>query len=66
MDIASLLPAKVRFWVYTVLGSVTAVEGVLDANDAGLIPHRPQNIALGILSVLGFALAAANTPKGTR
>lgn len=57
------IPQNVRWWVYSVGATVFAIEGVLDAADAGLIPERPQGIALGIMGLFGFTLATANTSK---
>jgi hypothetical protein len=57
--LTDLLPAPVRKWIYATLATVSTIEGVLDAADAGLIPERVQGIALGIATALGFGLAFA-------
>jgi hypothetical protein len=57
------IPAKIRWWLYSIGLTVFAIEGVLDAADAGLVAERPQGIALGVLGVFGFTMATANTSK---
>jgi hypothetical protein len=48
MLLTDYLPAPVRKVIYSVLATVSVVEGVLDAADAGLIPERTQGIAVGL------------------
>jgi uncharacterized membrane protein len=55
------IPAQVRWWVYSVAATVFAIEGVLDAAEAGLIPERTQGILLGLFGLFGFTTAVANT-----
>lgn len=62
-DLATKIPARVRAWIYTVIGVVFAVESTLDALDSGVIPERPQGIAIAVLAALGFSIARSNTPK---
>lgn len=57
-----LLPPVVRKWVYTIIGSAFAVEGVLDSFESGLLTEKQAGIGLGIAGVLGFSLARSNTP----
>jgi hypothetical protein len=57
------VPAKVRWYTYSVLASVLAIEGVLDADGLGLIPERTESVVIGLASLFGFVLAAANTEK---
>lgn len=46
--------------VYSVLGTVIALEGIFD-----LVPEGAQTKILQALAVLGFGLAASNTNKTT-
>jgi hypothetical protein len=55
-----LIPAKYRKAVYSVLGTVIALEGIFD-----LVPEGAQTKILEALAVLGFGLAASNTNKTT-
>lgn len=57
------LPTAVRWWTYSILATLFAIEGVLDAADAGIVPERPQGILLGLLGLIGFTMATANTGK---
>jgi hypothetical protein len=55
------IPKKVRWWMYSLGATVFAIEGILDAADAGLLPERGQGIAIAIFGLFGFTTAAANT-----
>lgn len=55
------IPKQVRWWIYSIGATVFAIEGVLDAADAGLLPERGQGIALALFGLFGFTTAAANT-----
>lgn len=55
------IPKKVRWWVYSIGATVFAIEGVLDAADAGVIPEQTQGILLGLFGLFGFTTAVANT-----
>lgn len=55
------IPEQVRWWIYSILLTVFAIEAVLDIAEAGLLAERPQGILLGVLGVFGFTTAAANT-----
>lgn len=56
--IRDLIPPKARQVVYAVLGAAVAVNGVL-----GLVDDKVTAKAVQVLAVLGFTLAAGNTPK---
>lgn len=55
------IPKQVRWWIYSVGATVFAVEGVLDAAEAGVIPEQTQGILLGLFGLFGFTTAVANT-----
>lgn len=55
------IPQWIRWYIYSAVATAVAVEGVLELAGAGVIPDRIQAIALGILSLFGFTMAAANT-----
>ena len=55
---ADWLPAPVRLWAYRVLSTLFALELVFD-----LLPDVAQGKVLEALAVLGFGLAASNTPR---
>ena len=57
------IPEKVRWYLYAIAATLFAIEGVLDAADAGVIPERGQGIALDILGLFGFTTAAANSSR---
>ena len=54
--IADRIPANVRGWIYTILATVFGIEAVLNLVDDGI-----ETKVLGVLAVLGFALARVNT-----
>ena len=56
--IADLLPARVRFWIYTILSTVYGIELVLD-----FLSPSIESKVVGVSAVLGFVLAAAAWPK---
>lgn len=56
---ADWIPAKVRLWTYRVLSTLFALELVFDFVDQGA-----QEKFLAAAAVLGFSLAADNTPRG--
>lgn len=56
--IRDLIPARWRQAIYTVLGTVYALELVFDLVPAGL-----ESQILAALAVLGFGLAAGNVTK---
>lgn len=56
--IRDLLPPRVRRYVYAVLGAAVAVNGVLGIVDGDVVTK-----AVEVAAVLGFTLAAGNTPK---
>lgn len=58
--IADLLPAKARKAIYLVLTTLLGLELVFDVLDAGV-----QQKLIEAAAVLGFVLAAGNTPKET-
>lgn len=53
-----LIPARARQIVYTILGTLTALEAIFD-----VIPDGAQAKVLAALTVCGFGIAAGNTPK---
>lgn len=55
------IPKKVRWWIYSTGATIFAIEGILDAADAGILPERVQGIALAVFGLFGFTTAAANT-----
>lgn len=57
------IPANVRWWIYALIGTVFAIEGILDVAGVGLIPDGPQAIAWSIAGLFGAAQAVANTEK---
>jgi uncharacterized membrane protein YbaN (DUF454 family) len=59
MKIADLLPPHIRKAIYTVLGTLVALEAVVD-----VIPDVLEGRALLVLAALGFTLASANTNRG--
>jgi hypothetical protein len=62
-DLVSAIPTRARFWVYTLTGSALFVEGVLDAQGAGVVPERVETIAAALLAPFALIVAAGNTPK---
>lgn len=62
-DLVRSIPARARFWTYTLVGSVLFVEGVLDAQDVGVIPSRAEAIIAALLAPVALVVAASNTPK---
>lgn len=61
ITLAQAIPPNIRAAIYSILVTLNAIELVLDASGYGLIPEGPQAVVLGILGVLGFGLARANT-----
>ena len=59
--IRDLIPPKARQIVYAVLGAAVAVNGVLGLVDAAVVAKAVQ-----VAAVLGFTLAAGNTPKAAK
>lgn len=59
--IADLLPARVRQIIYTVLGTLIALELIWDVLPSGL-----EGRVLQTFSVLGFGLAASQAPASWR
>ena len=57
------IPEQIRWWMYAIAATLFAIEGVLDAADLGVVPERPQGVALGILALFGFTTAVANTDR---
>ena len=57
---AQMIPAKWRKAIYSVLATVIGLEVVLDFVPAGI-----ESKILGVLVVLGFGTAIANTPSPT-
>lgn len=57
MNILDKLPPAVRETIYAVIGTAFIIESTLDGFEAGLVEPRPQGIAIGLLSALGFGLA---------
>ena len=55
--IRDLLPPTARKVIYTVLGVLVAVNGVLDLVDGDVMTK-----VIEVAAVLGFTLAAGNTP----
>ena len=53
---ATYVPAKYRQIIYTVLGTVIALEAIFD-----LVPDMWEGKALQALAVLGFGMAVSNT-----
>jgi len=64
VTLAQTIPPHIRAAIYSILVSAFAIELVLDASDVGLIPATAQEVVVGILGVLGFGLARANTSTG--
>lgn len=64
ISLAQAIPSRVRAVLYSILVSLFAIELVLDASDVGLVPAKAQEVVVGILGVLGFGLARANTSTG--
>lgn len=58
VNLAQAIPPKVRQVIYSLLATAYGLELVLD-----LIPPGVEAKVLGVLAVLGFGVAAANTPK---
>lgn len=56
--LADIIPAKARKVVYTVLGTLVAVEAIVD-----VVPASVEAKTLAVLVVCGFTVAAGNTPK---
>lgn len=56
---ADWIPAPVRLWTYRVLTTLFGLELVFDIVDAGV-----QEKLVAAAGVLGFSLAAVNTPRG--
>lgn len=56
--LADLLPAKVRYYVYLTLTTLLGLELVFDVLDDGA-----QQKIIEAAAVLGFVLAAGNTPR---
>lgn len=59
-NLAQSIPARVRTWIYVVLGTAFTVESTLDAFDYGVIAAKPQGAAIAVLSALGFSMAFSN------
>lgn len=57
------IPKRVRWWIYSLAATAFAIELVLDASDAGIVPEREQAIAFGIAGVFGLTMATANTDR---
>lgn len=53
-----LLPGKARQAIYSVLGTLVALEAIFD-----VLPDLWEGKVLAALSVLGFGLAAGNVNK---
>lgn len=58
--LAQAIPEKVRKVIYSLLATVIGLEVVLDFVPAGI-----ESKILGVLVVLGFGTAIANTPSST-
>lgn len=58
ITIAQLIPEKVRRIIYGVLPTLVALELLFD-----LIPEGIESKIVGVLVILGFGTAFANTPK---
>ena len=56
--LADIIPAKARKVVYTVLGTLVAVEAIVD-----VVPASVEAKTLAVLVVCGLTVAAGNTPK---
>lgn len=56
--LADIIPPKARKIVYTILGTLVAVEAVVD-----VVPADIEAKSLAVLVVCGFAVARGNTPK---
>ena len=54
-NVASLLPAKIRATVYTILGTLIFLEAIWD-----IIPEPFEGKLLATLGALGFGMAAVN------
>lgn len=54
--VARLLPAHVRKTIYSVLGTLWALEAIFD-----VVPAGWESKALQALAVLGFGMAVAHT-----
>ena len=59
-NLAQSLPTKLRNAIYSVLGTLYLVELAVDVVEAGV-----QQTILEVAAVLGFGLAALNTPRDT-
>jgi len=59
------IPANVRKVIYTILATLFAVEGVLDASGVGLVPEKVEEVVFGLAAVFGFVLARQNTTDVT-
>lgn len=59
VTLAQAIPAKLRKVVYSLLATAYGIELVLD-----FIPPGIEAKVLGVLAVLGFGVAAANTDTG--
>ena len=57
--LADWLPPTVRLWVYRILSTAFALELIFD-----VVPAGAQTKLVEAAAVLGFALAAGNTPRG--
>lgn len=58
MPLAQYLPARARKAIYAVLGALVGAEAIWD-----FVPDGTESKILATLTVLGFGLAVANTPK---
>ena len=56
--IADRIPARYRAWIYTLLGTLAAIEAVWDVVDGAT-----ESRIIATLAALGFVLARANTPS---
>lgn len=54
------IPANVRKAIYTILATLFAIEGVLDASGVGLVPEKVEEVVFGLAAVFGFVLARQN------
>ena len=58
ITVAQMIPEKVRQAIYAVLPTLVALELLFD-----LIPAGVETKIVGVLVILGFGTAFANTPK---
>lgn len=54
-NLAQMIPAKWRTWIYSILGTLVALEAIFD-----VVPDGLQSKLMAVLVVLGFGTAALN------